>query len=149
MTDGKAFVDTNVLLRAVTLEMALHREAMVLIQRMWDQDVELWISRQILREYLVQATHPNTLSPVLTIAQIMEHVDAIKTLFQIADETGEVTDQLLSLPQIYPTRSKQIHDANIIATMMANGIDTLLTTNVKDFARFSKQIRIVELREIL
>jgi len=147
MTGGKAFVDTNVLLRAVSLDMALHREAATLVQQMWDRDVELWISRQIFREYLVQTTHPNTLSSSLTISQIMEHIEIIETLFHVADEIQEVTEQLLSLTQIYPTRGKQIHDANIVATMLVYGIDTLLTMNGKDFRRFSRQIHLVELPE--
>ncbi len=38
------------------------------------------------------------------------------------------------------TRGKQIHDANIVATMMAHGIRTLLTDNVSDFARWGHVI---------
>jgi hypothetical protein len=61
------------------------------------------------------------------------------------DETQAVTEQLLSLLRLYPTRGKQIHDANIVATMLAYDIDTLLTMNIDDFRRFSGQIHLVEL----
>ena len=38
------------------------------------------------------------------------------------------------------TRGKQIHDANIAATMLAHGIRTLLADSVADFARWGHLI---------
>ncbi|MCC6455376.1 MAG: type II toxin-antitoxin system VapC family toxin [Caldilineaceae bacterium] len=143
MTGARAFVDTNVLLRALTLQMTLHQETETLIQRMWERGVELWVSRQVLREYLVQATHPNTYSSTLPISQVMVQMEMVQTLFHVADETQAVTKQLLFLLQKYPTRGKQVHDANIVATMLAYDIDTLLTINVNDFKRFSDQIHLI------
>ena len=64
----------------------------------------------------------------------------------VADETPEVTDQLLELLRTYPTRGKQVHDANIVATMLVNGVDTLLTMNVADFQRFHDRINLIPLR---
>ena len=40
---------------------------------------------------------------------------------------------------------KQIHDANIVATMLAYNIPCLLTHNVKDFKRFEGIIEIVSI----
>jgi hypothetical protein len=40
---------------------------------------------------------------------------------------------------------KQIHDANIVATMLAHGLRRLLTHNVKDFQRDSAWIDILPL----
>jgi predicted nucleic acid-binding protein len=53
--------------------------------------------------------------------------------------------QLLIRFQQYLTRGKQVHDANIVATMLAHEIDTLLTLNVDDMKRFADKIRIVSL----
>jgi len=50
---GNAFVDTNVLLRAMIPHMTHHKAAETMIQKMWADDIELWISRQVIREYLV------------------------------------------------------------------------------------------------
>lgn len=140
---GNAFVDTNVLLRAIHHTLPNHLETNTLIYQMWDDDVELWISRQVIREYLVQVTHPNTFRVPETLAEIMEDIANIRSLFRIVDETRETTDQLLKLLQKYPTVGKQIHDANIVATMMVNGIDTLLTINVADMKRFSAEIKVI------
>lgn len=146
-TGAKAVVDTNILLRAIQPRMALHAEAEALIQRLWTADVELWISRQVIREYLVQATHPNTFKPPLTVQQVLAQMEVIESLFRTADETRAVTDQLLALLKTYPTRGKQIHDANIVATMLVYGIDTLLTINTDDMKRFEPKIRLIPLTE--
>ena len=145
MTNSKAFVDTNILLRAVLSRVPLHDEAEAMIQRMLDQDVELWISRQVIREYLVQATHPRTFSPPLAIDQVVYQLAMIEGPFRVADDTGAVTAQLLALLQTYPTRGKQIHDANIVATMLTYDITVLLTLNVADFRRFEDRITILSL----
>lgn len=128
--------------------MSRHSEAESLIQHMWENNTDLWISRQVLREYLVQATHPNSFSPPLTIEQVIRQVEIIRTLFRVADETGEVTDHLLTLLQNHPTRGKQVHDTNLVATMLANEIDTLLTLNIEDFKRFGDKIAIISLEEM-
>jgi predicted nucleic acid-binding protein len=145
MMGDKAFVDTNILLRGSIPRMNQHHAAKALIERMWRNGVDLWISRQVIREFLVQTTNPMTLQPPLNIAQIMERIRMMESLFRIADEDSAVTAQLIRLIQSHPTGGKQVHDANIIATMLANNIDTLLTLNVADMRRFESMIRLVTL----
>ena len=40
---------------------------------------------------------------------------------------------------------KQVHDANVIATMLAHGVGTVVTMNLADFARFERYVGLVEL----
>lgn len=63
----------------------------------------------------------------------------------MADDTVNVTTQLLLLLRDYPTGGKQVHDANIVATMLAYNIDTLITQNIDDMQRFSDKIAIIQL----
>lgn len=143
----RAFVDTNILLRAFNPIMNHHAGSEALVQKMWEGDTVLWISRQVIREYLVQVTHPRSLKTPLTTEQALQQMQVITTLFRVADETAEVTKHLLSLLKSYPTSGKQVHDANVVATMLAYGIDTLLTLNVDDFKRFQDEIKIITLEE--
>ena len=138
-----AFVDTNILLRAFNSTFLEHPSVRAVVDRMIDEDCELWISRQVIREYLVQMTHPRTFDPPLTIEQVLNQLATFESLFHIADDTHTVTVQLLTLLQTYPTRGKQIHDANIVATMGANNVDTLLTLNYDDFKRYENRITIL------
>jgi predicted nucleic acid-binding protein len=142
---GKAFVDTNILLRALLTQMNLHPQADALLKHMLQEETELWINGQVVREFIVQATHPKTLQTPLTVTEVIAEVNRIKPLFTIADETAAVRETLLKLIQEHPTSGKQIHDANIVATMLVYGIDTLLTLNLGDMKRFSDKISLVSL----
>lgn len=145
----KVFVDTNILLRAILTDIEWHIEADELIKRMLREDSDLWISGQVIREFIVQATHPRTLKVPLTIKEVVRELGLIEQLFHVADETAAVRTKLLSLLQTYPTQGKQIHDANIVATMLVNDIDTLLTSNIEDFKRFGDVIKLISIpREI-
>jgi predicted nucleic acid-binding protein len=126
-------------------EINQHAEVDMLVKRIIREGAELWISGQVMREFIVQATHPRTLTNPLTISQVIREIEAIKKLFQIADETVGVRDKLIELIQQYPTQGKQIHDANLVATMLAYDIDTLLTLNVSDMQRFSDKIKLISL----
>jgi predicted nucleic acid-binding protein len=144
-TISRAFIDTNVLLRAITVATPLHHEADELIKTMQERGYELWISRQVIREFIVQVTRPQAYQQPLTVEQVCVYVQTIQTLFTVADDTARVTAHLLTLLQEFPTGGKQVHDANIVATMLTYGIDTLLTGNVEDMKRFEGKIKLIPL----
>ncbi|MGD0883585.1 MAG: hypothetical protein ABSA46_01700 [Thermodesulfovibrionales bacterium] len=54
--------------------------------------------------------------------------------------TGLFDDRLKEI-----MKGKRIHDANIAATMIANGVSILFTLNVEDFKTF-KEIRLISAR---
>lgn len=140
---AEAFIDTNVLLRALHRTFPEHERVRALVDQLLHEDCELWISRQVIREYLVQVPHPNTFTLPLAMDQVIRQLAQIEALFRIADDTHDVTAHLLALLQACPTRGKQIHDANIVATMRVNAIDTLLTLSHDDFRCFEDQITIL------
>lgn len=140
---GKVFLDTNIVLRAFHDDFAEHARVQALFDRLIAEDTQFFISRQVIREYLVQATHPRTFVEPLSPESLIRHVQQIKRICSVLDETERVTGQLMQLIKDYPTRGKQVHDANIVATMLAYELDTLLTLNVADFKRFSNVITLV------
>lgn len=141
----RAFVDTNVLLRALTPQMEMHTEAEALLERRWANGDELWVSRQVIREYIAQITRPQAFMQPLTVTQVAAQVEIIQVLFHVADDTAEVTAQLVTLLGTHPTGGKQIHDANIVATMLTHGITILLTANIADMRRFQDKITLIPL----
>ena len=56
------FVDTNVLVYANTVRSPLHIRAQLALQDLSASAIPLWISRQILREYLATLSRPQTFS---------------------------------------------------------------------------------------
>lgn len=145
-TGGDVFLDTNILLRATPITMPLHQEAASLVASQRATGATIWISRQVLREYIAVTTRPQTFLKPFTADAVAAQIHLFERLFAIADDTAAVTANLLSLLREYPTGGKQVHDANIVATMLAYGISTLLTQNIDDMKRFASKISIIPLR---
>lgn len=144
-TNANVFIDTNILLRANVTSAPFHQQALDTINLLWDEDTDLWISRQVLREYIATVTRPQSFMQPMKLEQVVERVEYFQTLFRVADESAKTTTQLLTLLQEYPSGGKQIHDANIVSTMLIYGIDTLLTLNIADFERFTGKIKLLPL----
>jgi predicted nucleic acid-binding protein len=141
----KIFLDTNILVFSTAIRAPLHQTARQAIQEQYAAGAEIWISRQVLREYLVTLSRPQTFSnpqpPDILAADVRSFINQ----FFIAEDSAQVTERLLDLLQQFPTGGKQVHDANIVATMLVYGIPSLLTNNTDDFARFARYITIVPL----
>ncbi len=54
-----------------------------------------------------------------------------------------VNESLIALCREVSVRGRQIHDANIVATMLAYGERRLLTFNTADFRRYGGRIELV------
>lgn len=63
-----------------------------------------------------------------------------RSLFEVAEEGPVVFERLLELLAAYPGAGKQVHDANLIAVMLAHGIRRMLTFNSADVRRFAGAI---------
>jgi predicted nucleic acid-binding protein len=141
------FVDTNVLVFAASSGAPLHRRASEELRRRGESGQELWVSRQILREYLATLSRPQTFAKPRPARELVGDIRYFLSHFHLAEEGSSVTEKLLELVEEVEIGGKQIHDANVVATMLASGIPALLTHNVGDFARFGDVIQVIPLDE--
>jgi predicted nucleic acid-binding protein len=139
----KIFVDTNVLLRAHVSSAPLHNICYQALEKISEENTELWISRQIIREYMVHVTRPQKFAQPLDAKLAIDQIRRFDDTFRIADETVIVTEKLFELVETIPIGGKQVHDANIVATMLTYNVTHLLTLNTIDFERFSSLISLV------
>ena len=137
------FVDTNVLIYARFPGTPYHNAARVHLERALNNDEPVRISRQILREYLSSITRPQTWLNPLTSKEIFEEIDWLISQFEILEDGPLVTNTLIGLCREVPAAGRQIHDANIVATMLAHGERRLLTFNTSDFRRHGDRIELV------
>ena len=72
-------------------------------------------------------------------------VDTHVLIYATVEDNRIVLKTLGDLLQKISVSGKQIHDANIVATMMTHGIRHLLTHNTGDFTRFSAFITVLPL----
>lgn len=143
----RAVLDTNVLLAATDEAREDHADAIAAINVWPASGVVLYTSGQVLREYLAVATRPVHLNG-LGMAQpaAVANIRALRARLNLLAEDVKVSERLLELLDAAECTGKQVHDANIVATMLVHGVDTLVTLNVDDFARFGHQVHVVGLR---
>jgi predicted nucleic acid-binding protein len=73
---------------------------------------------------------------------LIRDVERFLDAYHVANETEITTTYLLQLVREKSIIGKQVHDTNIVATMLSNGIFTIFTQNKKDFEGFSHLVSI-------
>lgn len=134
------FLDTNILVYATVDSSPFYDHARAAITSYESQGTPLWISRQILREYLATLIRPKIDIPIIDLTDAVRHFEM---RFQVAEDGPLVTAQLLTL--LERGYSTQVHDANIVATMLTIGVKRILTNNPNDFAPFASLITVIPL----
>ncbi len=136
---NKIFVDTNILVYATMISSPFHSSARTALER-YELDDELWISRQVIREYLATLIRPATALP---LSDVISSAQSLENRYAIAEDSSLVTTNLFTL--LNQGITTHVHDTNIVATMLVYGIPTLFINNPKDFAPFADTIRIISL----
>ena len=136
------FIDTNVLVYAAADEAPLLGRARAALARA-ASDSPLAISRQVLREYISVMTRQQIWGKPLTLAQAVADTAEFLQQFTVLEDGPFVWDRLVMLSRRYSFAGRQVHDANIVATMLAHGERRILTFNGADFRRFGRLVEVV------
>ena len=138
------FIDTNVLVYAAVDGAPLLDRARAALART-AADGAVVISRQVLREYLSVMTRQQIWGKPLSLAQAVADTAGFVRQFTVLEDGPLVWDRLVMLSRRYSFAGRQVHDANIVATMLAHGERRILTFNGADFRRFARLIEVVPL----
>ena len=104
---------------------------------------------QVLREYLAVATRPIESNGLgLGVAAAVANLEQFLKFLSVFEETESVALQLRQLVLTYAIRGKRVHDAGIVATMLAHKVGVLVGQDGDDFARF-EEIGVVSLEDVL
>jgi len=114
------FIDTNVLVYAAADGAPVLDRARAALARA-AADGAVTISRQILREYLSVMTRQQIWGKPLSLAQPVADTAAFVREFTVLEDGPLVWDRLVMLSRRYSFAGRQVHDANIVATMLAHG----------------------------
>jgi predicted nucleic acid-binding protein len=142
MVASALFVDTNILVFATNPASPWHELATEALNQARGAGIDLVISAQIVREYLAAATRPDTTGRLAPLDDVLANVQIFRAEFRLVPDSPVVLDRLTELMHRVPVGGRQVHDANIVATMLTYGIPQLLTHNVADFARYADVITV-------
>jgi predicted nucleic acid-binding protein len=142
----RVMLDTNVLIAATDEGRAEHHDALTVVNDWAAGNTELCTSGQVLREYLAVATRPVAMNGLgLNLPDALGNVSAIRERTTLLAEDAKVADRLVGLLADVECRGKQVHDANLVATMLVYGIRTIVTMSIADFARFAGHVATIRL----
>jgi predicted nucleic acid-binding protein len=140
----QVLLDSCVLVAATDQNRKGHRDALTVLETWPAKGTRLYLSGQILREYLVVATRPEVVNGLgLSLADALDNLGVFRDRVTLLAESGKVTDRLLGLLREVTCRGKAVHDANLVATVLAHGVGTVVTSNLGDFFRFERYIRLL------
>ena len=142
--DEIAFLDTNILVYAVETDNPLHKRATALMDRANTGELAICLSPQIMGELYSTITNPRKIRKACPLD---EAVDIVKSLWESDTilkiyPKQETLDLTLDLVKRYQLKSLDFFDAQIVATMVDNGVTTIYTVNENDFAIF-KEIKAI------
>ena len=151
MANGSVFVDSNVLLHfsyqevgsdPLDIKRVKHDACKRQLSRFREENKRLWINGQVIREFWRSASLLKMQGRLLASEEITQTLQKTVAAMHVADETPAVRELLLTLLQEYDVRGIAVHDANVVATMLAHDIGTVCTLDA-GFQRYSGRIAIL------
>ena len=131
-------VDTNVLVYGTVAGNPWHAGVRQWLAEQQAEGTALCASPQIAREYLVALTRGEIFARSFTSSEALDAFVALRPSLEMLTETEAVFERLLALVRRYGVRGKAVHDANIVATMHAHGVQRLATYDQSDFTRYTE-----------
>lgn len=126
--------DTNVLLYLANPQAPEHTRAKAAMAEFLANGQCPVIAGQILLEFWTVATRPVQANGLgWSTTQAFQQIETFRKRFTLLEEPTAVVDLWLGIVVSHDLKGKRIHDAHLLATMMANGVALLLTFNPSDF----------------
>jgi len=105
--DKQIIIDTNILIYANYQDVHLQQKCRELLSYYVTNGFELWISRQIMREFMVYATRYNKENDNLPISGLIERILLNFNQFQITEDNETITQYLIQLIKKYDLSGKK------------------------------------------
>ncbi len=138
-------VDTNVLLSATDRSRPAHEAATDFLN---DDERRLALTPQIVREYLAVATRPVDAHGFgLSGPDAEANVEQLLADMELLTESVASTRRLTDLVGSGAASGKQVHDANIVAVAVTHGAASIVTDDVRHFARYATLIDVEALSD--
>jgi predicted nucleic acid-binding protein len=130
-------VDTNLLLRLAQPQHPLNRVARAALNALRDRGEDLCLTPQNLIEFWGVATRPvaslNGLG--MTPDEADRELTQLEGLFRLLPDVSSIYPNWRRLVVAARVSGRQVHDARLVAVMLAHRISHLLTFNTGDFTR--------------
>jgi predicted nucleic acid-binding protein len=136
--------DRNILLRFTNANGPQHELVRDAVRALLLQGDVLYYTQQNRREFWNVCTRPAERNGLgYTIAEAQQRLAEVDAVFQRPPdrpESGPIWDRLVTQ---YAVAGVGVHDAQLVASLLAHGIATILTLDAGDFRRYAAEITAV------
>ncbi len=136
------FLDTSLIIAATVEAHPGHKASSAFVDAQVAQGRQMCISLQVCREFLVVLTRQPVSGRIFALEESLAALGVWLTGCQVLEEDLSVLQECLRLVQQFGVLGKQVHDCNIVATMMAHGVRYLATRNAVDFRRYGNLLSV-------
>lgn len=144
----RLLLDTNVILRLANEDDAEHSLVREAVERTIARVDKPVLVPQCVYEFWSTCTRPVRVNGFgWESARTRSEVERLLSIFPLLPDVPEVFSRWLELVMTYRVSGKQAHDARLVASLKAHGVEGLLTLNGDDFRRFD--INVVHPRDVL
>ena len=146
----KVYIDTNILIYSTfsDFDEQKYHDSLDVLTALISSKNELYVSNQILREFFAIATNDKIFNKPLSPPDASKKVLEFYSNFSLIYELDSTMEILVKLILKYKITKQKIHDFNIIAVMLDNQINHILTYNMKDFTGV-EEINVLDIDLIL
>lgn len=131
-------IDTKILLRFAIRSHPLHPTVRAAIHKLKQENHSLYVTSQNCVEFWNVATRPIDRNGFgFTPAETDKFLRLIEQIFTVLADSYMVYSTWRSLVVQFNVSGVQVHDARLIAIMLANNITHILTLNTRDFVRYA------------
>jgi predicted nucleic acid-binding protein len=130
-------VDTNILLRFAITTASQSDIVRTAVEQLEDDDHELFVTIQNLSEFWNVATRSQTNNGFgLIPEQANIYLTLLEKSFPLITESIDSYHHWRKLIIDYNVSGVKVHDARLVAVMLAHGVERILTFNDQDFQRY-------------
>ena len=131
-------VDANVLVYALDADAPQHAAARALLETARDGSTTLYVSSKVLCEFYSIVTNARRVPKPRSSADALGAISGLLAFLHVLPVPVHTVDGWLDLLRRHPVTGGDVFDLQIVATMMANGVQRIYTFNTGDFEVFSE-----------
>jgi toxin-antitoxin system PIN domain toxin len=140
MPNEPALVDANVLVYAFYAEEERHAASRRLVDTAIEHGARLCLTSQVLAEFFSVITNPKRVTLARTPEDAIAAIELILALpgVSVLPTPRDLAQRWIALLRRHLVSGARVFDLQLIATMQANGVNSIYTYNRGDFAAFSE-----------
>lgn len=133
-------VDANVLVYALDATASQHLSSRTLLDAARDRSTTLYVTLQILCEFYSVVTNAKRVAKPRTPADALAAISALLVILNVLPVPTHAVAGCLDLLRRRPVIGGEVFDLQLVATMLANGIQRIYTFNAGDFKPFTELV---------